>query len=131
MPKSIVCILEPVKSSLTAANEASPGVDCRPANGSLWAGNIRRVFGGIFEMPCAECRRPFWPSTPGLGTYGLAVTRRGRAAPGAPRSPPAAAISGAVVPLVPRKRPRGGRLHLRWAGACREGASGSGGGPEG
>eukprot|EP00976_Prorocentrum_cordatum_P116192 1196127-Prorocentrum_minimum.AAC.2 len=32
----------------------SPGVDCRPANGSLSAGNIRRIFDGIFEMPCAE-----------------------------------------------------------------------------
>ena len=34
--------------------EPSPGVDCRPANGSLSAGNIRRIFDGIFEMPCAE-----------------------------------------------------------------------------
>eukprot|EP00976_Prorocentrum_cordatum_P076736 1182420-Prorocentrum_minimum.AAC.3 len=33
---------------------ASPGVDCRPANGSLSAGNIRRIFDGIFEMPCVE-----------------------------------------------------------------------------
>eukprot|EP00976_Prorocentrum_cordatum_P067757 1178879-Prorocentrum_minimum.AAC.3 len=33
---------------------SSPGVDCRPANGSLSAGNIRRIFRGIFEMPCAE-----------------------------------------------------------------------------
>eukprot|EP00976_Prorocentrum_cordatum_P081184 1184283-Prorocentrum_minimum.AAC.1 len=32
----------------------SPGVDCQPANGSLSAGNIRRIFRGIFEMPCAE-----------------------------------------------------------------------------
>eukprot|EP00959_Pyramimonas_sp_CCMP1952_P111604 2334148-Pyramimonas_sp.AAC.1 len=32
----------------------SPGVDCRPANGSLSAGNLRRIFDGIFEMPCAE-----------------------------------------------------------------------------
>eukprot|EP00976_Prorocentrum_cordatum_P088266 1187240-Prorocentrum_minimum.AAC.7 len=33
---------------------SSPGVDCRPANGSLSAGNIRQIFNGIFEMPCAE-----------------------------------------------------------------------------
>eukprot|EP00976_Prorocentrum_cordatum_P075555 1181942-Prorocentrum_minimum.AAC.2 len=33
---------------------ARPGVDCRPANGSLSAGNIRRVLDGIFEIPCAE-----------------------------------------------------------------------------
>eukprot|EP00976_Prorocentrum_cordatum_P115484 1196019-Prorocentrum_minimum.AAC.5 len=33
---------------------SSPGVDCRPANGSLSAGNIRRITDGIFEMPCAE-----------------------------------------------------------------------------
>eukprot|EP00976_Prorocentrum_cordatum_P032429 659409-Prorocentrum_minimum.AAC.1 len=32
----------------------SPGFDCRPANGSLSTGNIRQIFGGIFEMPCAE-----------------------------------------------------------------------------
>eukprot|EP00976_Prorocentrum_cordatum_P096380 1190545-Prorocentrum_minimum.AAC.1 len=37
----------------------SPRVDCRPwplaaANGSLSAGNIRRIFGGIFEMMCVE-----------------------------------------------------------------------------
>eukprot|EP00976_Prorocentrum_cordatum_P101866 1192818-Prorocentrum_minimum.AAC.4 len=31
-----------------------PGVDCRPANGSLSAGNIRRILYGIFEMPCVE-----------------------------------------------------------------------------
>eukprot|EP00976_Prorocentrum_cordatum_P084339 1185614-Prorocentrum_minimum.AAC.3 len=50
----------------------SPGVDCRPA---MWqsAGNIRRIFGRIFEMPCAEWytvelkSKAFWPSTPGLG----------------------------------------------------------------
>eukprot|EP00976_Prorocentrum_cordatum_P101891 1192829-Prorocentrum_minimum.AAC.1 len=52
------------------ASGPSLGVDCRPANGSLLAGNIRRIFGGIFggifEMSCAEYRRPFWPSTPGL-----------------------------------------------------------------
>eukprot|EP00976_Prorocentrum_cordatum_P005773 115271-Prorocentrum_minimum.AAC.1 len=29
---------------------ASPGVDCRPAHGSLSTGNIRRIFDGIFEM---------------------------------------------------------------------------------
>eukprot|EP00976_Prorocentrum_cordatum_P095512 1190201-Prorocentrum_minimum.AAC.1 len=34
--------------------KASPGVDCRPANGSLSKGNIRRIFDGIFETPCAE-----------------------------------------------------------------------------
>eukprot|EP00976_Prorocentrum_cordatum_P063776 1177219-Prorocentrum_minimum.AAC.5 len=33
---------------------ASCGVDCRPANGSLSARNIRRIFRGIFEMPCTE-----------------------------------------------------------------------------
>eukprot|EP00976_Prorocentrum_cordatum_P075791 1182040-Prorocentrum_minimum.AAC.2 len=33
---------------------ASPGVDCRPANGRPPAGNKRRIFNGIFEMPCAE-----------------------------------------------------------------------------
>ena len=55
----------------------SPRVDFRPANGSLSAGNIRRIFRGIFEMPFAEwytsvdSRRPFWPSTPGLGRYRL------------------------------------------------------------
>eukprot|EP00959_Pyramimonas_sp_CCMP1952_P235132 4913433-Pyramimonas_sp.AAC.2 len=37
-----------------AAPVASPGVDCRPANGSPPAGNIRRIFHGIFEMPCDE-----------------------------------------------------------------------------
>eukprot|EP00976_Prorocentrum_cordatum_P108301 1194815-Prorocentrum_minimum.AAC.4 len=35
-------------------NVSSPGVDCRPANGSPPTGNIRRIFGGIFEMLCAE-----------------------------------------------------------------------------
>eukprot|EP00959_Pyramimonas_sp_CCMP1952_P179541 3753763-Pyramimonas_sp.AAC.2 len=35
-------------------NKASPRVDCRPANGSLSAGHIRRIFRGIFEIPCAE-----------------------------------------------------------------------------
>eukprot|EP00976_Prorocentrum_cordatum_P045055 910249-Prorocentrum_minimum.AAC.1 len=35
--------------------DASPGVDCRPTNGSLSTGNIRRIFDVIFEMPCAEC----------------------------------------------------------------------------
>eukprot|EP00976_Prorocentrum_cordatum_P092859 1189125-Prorocentrum_minimum.AAC.2 len=38
-----------------ARQEPSTGVVCRPANGSLSAGNIRRIFCGIFEMPCAEC----------------------------------------------------------------------------
>eukprot|EP00976_Prorocentrum_cordatum_P063372 1177069-Prorocentrum_minimum.AAC.1 len=33
---------------------SSPGVDCRSANDSLSAGNIRRIFDVIFEMPCAE-----------------------------------------------------------------------------
>eukprot|EP00959_Pyramimonas_sp_CCMP1952_P005548 116589-Pyramimonas_sp.AAC.2 len=32
----------------------SPGVDCRPANGSLSTGNVRRIFSGIFEIPCAK-----------------------------------------------------------------------------
>eukprot|EP00976_Prorocentrum_cordatum_P061935 1176517-Prorocentrum_minimum.AAC.2 len=36
------------------STDSSPGVDCRPANGSLSAGNIRRIFGGIFEMMCGE-----------------------------------------------------------------------------
>eukprot|EP00959_Pyramimonas_sp_CCMP1952_P157394 3291433-Pyramimonas_sp.AAC.1 len=37
------------------AQDSNPaGVDCRSANGSLPAGNIRRIFYGIFEMPCAE-----------------------------------------------------------------------------
>eukprot|EP00959_Pyramimonas_sp_CCMP1952_P458541 9476788-Pyramimonas_sp.AAC.1 len=33
---------------------SSPGVHYRPANGSLSAGNIRRIFYRIFETPCAE-----------------------------------------------------------------------------
>eukprot|EP00976_Prorocentrum_cordatum_P110659 1195239-Prorocentrum_minimum.AAC.6 len=33
---------------------ASPGADCRPANGSVSTGNMRRIFDGTFEMPCAE-----------------------------------------------------------------------------
>eukprot|EP00959_Pyramimonas_sp_CCMP1952_P037848 792283-Pyramimonas_sp.AAC.1 len=33
---------------------ASPGVDCQPANGSLSTGNIRRIFGRIFGIQCAE-----------------------------------------------------------------------------
>eukprot|EP00959_Pyramimonas_sp_CCMP1952_P309492 6476853-Pyramimonas_sp.AAC.1 len=37
-----------------STRRASPGVDCRPANDSLSTGNIRRIFGGIFETPCAE-----------------------------------------------------------------------------
>eukprot|EP00976_Prorocentrum_cordatum_P005589 111753-Prorocentrum_minimum.AAC.2 len=32
----------------------SSGVDCRPTNGGLSAGNIRRIFGEIFETPRAE-----------------------------------------------------------------------------
>ena len=32
------------------APESTVGQPC----GSLSAGNIRRIFGGIFEMPCAE-----------------------------------------------------------------------------
>eukprot|EP00976_Prorocentrum_cordatum_P085011 1185891-Prorocentrum_minimum.AAC.2 len=32
----------------------SPGVDRRPANGGLSAGNLREIFDGIFEMPCAK-----------------------------------------------------------------------------
>eukprot|EP00959_Pyramimonas_sp_CCMP1952_P320462 6706306-Pyramimonas_sp.AAC.1 len=36
------------------AGTSSPGVDYRPANGSLSTGNICRIFDGIFEMPCAE-----------------------------------------------------------------------------
>eukprot|EP00959_Pyramimonas_sp_CCMP1952_P470237 9496299-Pyramimonas_sp.AAC.2 len=34
----------------------SPGVDCRQSSpcGGLSAGSIRRIFGGRFEMPCAE-----------------------------------------------------------------------------
>eukprot|EP00976_Prorocentrum_cordatum_P094190 1189692-Prorocentrum_minimum.AAC.2 len=33
---------------------------------------------GIFEMPCAECRRPFWPSTPGLGVPPAPLARGSR-----------------------------------------------------
>eukprot|EP00959_Pyramimonas_sp_CCMP1952_P289345 6051666-Pyramimonas_sp.AAC.2 len=38
----------------------SPGVDCRPANGSVSAGNMRRIFDGIFEMRALNGR---WLST--------------------------------------------------------------------
>eukprot|EP00976_Prorocentrum_cordatum_P106188 1194402-Prorocentrum_minimum.AAC.3 len=38
----------------TAGADSSPGVDCRPASGSMSPGNIRRIFDGIFEMPRAE-----------------------------------------------------------------------------
>eukprot|EP00959_Pyramimonas_sp_CCMP1952_P135308 2831281-Pyramimonas_sp.AAC.1 len=56
------------KSGFSDRGQCRSRVDCRPANGdSLSTGNIRRIFDVIFEIPCAECRRPFWPSTPGLG----------------------------------------------------------------
>eukprot|EP00976_Prorocentrum_cordatum_P058750 1173622-Prorocentrum_minimum.AAC.1 len=32
----------------------APNTNCRPANASLSAGNIRRIFCGSFEMPCDE-----------------------------------------------------------------------------
>ena len=49
----LLLLVVEVRSSVSLA-VPSPGVDCRPANGSLSAGNIRQIFGGIFEIPCAE-----------------------------------------------------------------------------
>eukprot|EP00959_Pyramimonas_sp_CCMP1952_P007630 159240-Pyramimonas_sp.AAC.1 len=47
-PKTPIEDLPPLEGRCLTSPNSSPGVDCRPANGSLSAGNIRRIFDGIF-----------------------------------------------------------------------------------
>ena len=50
-------VFEVTEASVQVGPESvtpSLGVDCRPANGSLSTGNIRRIFDGIFESPCVQ-----------------------------------------------------------------------------